>query len=80
LQKPRPKHSFSQTRPLSIAHCALCERFRRVDYFQTIILFTTQLPSKITDELEAQGLEVHEALAPSSPGRNGALISMASET
>jgi precorrin-6B methylase 1 len=28
-----------------------------------VILFTTQLPNKITTELEAQGLEVHEAMA-----------------
>jgi predicted metal-dependent hydrolase len=28
-----------------------------------VILFTTQLPNKTVDALEAQGLEVHEALA-----------------
>jgi hypothetical protein len=28
-----------------------------------VILFTSQLPNKIADALEAQGLEVHEALA-----------------
>lgn len=28
-----------------------------------VILFTTELPDRITDALEAEGLEVHEALA-----------------
>jgi hypothetical protein len=28
-----------------------------------VILFTTQMPSRFTDALEAEGLEVYEALA-----------------
>jgi hypothetical protein len=28
-----------------------------------VILFTTELPNKIADALEAEGLEVYEALA-----------------